>query len=82
MCDHEFAYAGVRYHDGKWSIPGGGACQRYYGHVYFCTKCTETRGEPIADEGRGRPQWNTYMKPSFDATPGTAEQCGVPERDR
>lgn len=76
MCDHQFAYAGVRYAHGSNNRPGSGAKQRYYAHVYYCTKCTETRGEPITGD------WNSYQKLEFNATPGNADQCGVPKHDR
>jgi hypothetical protein len=82
MCDHQFSYAGVRYRNGNTSLPGSGATRRYYAHVYFCTKCTETRGEQIEDQGAyGRPNWNSYQKIEFGATPGSAKECGVPLED-
>lgn len=85
MCDHQFAYAGIRYCDGNRPMPGTGARQRYYAHVYFCTKCTETKGDPITDPGlvqSGRPFWNSYGKAEFGATPGKYDECGVPKQDR
>lgn len=78
MCDHQFAYAGVRYRNGTTPLPGTGATRRYYAHVYFCTKCVETCGEPIDPD---RQYWNSYMKLEFSATPGTAKECGVPLED-
>lgn len=82
-CEHEFSYAGVRYCDGSWPLPGGSARQRYYAHVYFCSKCTETKGEPIDDTGSyGRPRFDTFQKLEFGAVPGSPDQCGVPQRDR
>jgi hypothetical protein len=82
-CDHRFEYAGVRYCDGTWALPGGSARQRYYAHVYFCSKCTETKSEPISDAGCfGRPRWDTFQKLEFGAVPGSPDQCGVPQRDR
>lgn len=84
MCDHQFSYAGVRYCDGTHSLPGGGAKRRYYAHVYFCTKCTQTKGDPIEDpgyrEGRGC-YWNSYSKPHSNAVPGKPSECGVPLED-
>lgn len=82
MCDHQYSYAGVRYFDGACSMPGTGARQRYYAHVYFCTRCTDTKGEKIEDTSGGRPNWNTYQKLQFNATPGTDGQCGVPLEDQ
>jgi hypothetical protein len=82
-CDHRFAYAGVRYHDGKQSLPGTGATQRYYAHVYYCDRCTTRRGEPIADPmHNGRPAYSSYDKVHWNATPGSADDCGVPRHDR
>lgn len=80
MCEHQFAYAGVRYRDGRSPLPGSGATRRYYAHVYFCTKCTETRGEPIEDGGY-HPRWNSYQKVEFGASPGNAKECGIPLYD-
>lgn len=82
MCEHQFSYAGIRYRDGSGNLPGGGATRRYYAHVYFCSKCMETRGEPIPDPGGYRPAWNSYGKIMFDASPGTAAQCGIPLEDQ
>lgn len=76
MCEHQFAYAGVRYRHGTTPLPGTGATRRYYAHVYFCAKCVETRGTPIVDGER-----NSYMMLEFGATPGTAKECGVPPED-
>lgn len=82
-CDHKFEYAGVRYCDGTWPLAGGSARQRYYAHVYFCSKCTETKGEKIDDAGScGRPRFDTFQKLEFGAVPGSPDQCGVPQRDR
>jgi hypothetical protein len=83
MCDHQFAYAGIRYCDGKRPLPGTGARQRYYAHVYFCAKCTETKGDPIPDPSPdGRPYWNSYSKPHSNAVPGKPVECGVPKYDQ
>lgn len=83
MCDHKFGYAGVRYCNGSRSMPGTGATQRYYAHVYFCEKCTEEIGKPIPDPCRdGRAVWNSYQKVDFGASPGSPEVCGVPNHDR
>jgi hypothetical protein len=80
MCEHQYEYAGVRYCDSRDPMPGTGATQRYYAHVYFCTKCTETKGQPIKDDHpSGRPRWNSYGKVEFGATPGSPEECGVPK---
>lgn len=79
MCEHDYEYAGVRYCHGYQNRPGSGATNRYYAHVYFCRKCTETKGEPIEDRER---RWNSYQKVDFAATPGTPDQCGVPKHDR
>lgn len=79
MCDHHFQYAGVRYDHGANNLPGSGAKRRYYAHVYFCTKCTKTKGEPIPDP---HGHWNSYMDIKFDATPGTAAVCCVPLEDQ
>lgn len=79
MCEHNFQYAGVRYDQGVNPRPGSGATRRYYAHVYYCSKCTETKGEPIPDPHE---QWNSYMDIKFGATPGTAAQCGVPAHDQ
>ena len=79
MCDHDFDYAGVRFAHGKWPRPGSGAATRYYAHVYFCRKCTKTRGEPIEDRER---VYHSYQKLEFGATPGTSDQCGIPIHDR
>lgn len=79
MCDHQFEYIGVRYRDGKWPLPGTGATQRYYAHVYFCNKCLETKGKQIDDNGQ---RWHSYQNVEFAATPGSADECCVPVRDR
>lgn len=82
MCDaggpHLFSYAGVRFYDGSRPRPGGSASTRYYAHVYFCTKCTRTRSEFI----QGNDEFHTMQPIRFNATPGAAEQCGVPDGDR
>ena len=74
-CDHQYTYGGMRFCDGAWAIPGSGARHRYYAHVYYCTKCTECKGQPAA-------KWTTYDKIQFEATPGTPSQCGVPLEDQ
>ena len=76
-CDHKFVYAGVRYAAGANPLPGSGARRLYYGHVYFCERCLEKRGEAIQG-----PEDSTYDKPRFDATPGTFDEVGVPSYDR
>jgi hypothetical protein len=81
-CEHNFTYAGVRYCHGHRTLPGSGATRRYYAHVYFCSKCTETRGEPIEDPCPNDPVWSSYSNIQFNATPGTADQCGVSKYDR
>lgn len=77
MCDHQFQYAGVRYAHGSENRPGSGSKTRYYAHVYFCPSCLETRGEPISGIDQ-----SSYEKVAFNATPGTAAQCGVPLHDQ
>lgn len=75
-CEHNYGYAGMRYRDGSRSLPGSGATRRYYAHIYFCSKCACTLGR-LAPVER-----NSYSKIEFNATPGTAEECHVPEHDR
>lgn len=75
--EHKLVYAGVRYAEGAWNIPGGGARRRYYAHVYFCERCAEERGRPIAGI-----EDNSYFLPRFGATPGDPDVVGVPESDR
>jgi hypothetical protein len=74
-CEHNFKYAGLRFCNGNRSLPGSSATRRYYAHVYFCEKCLLTRAEP------GMVIGNSYDKIREGATPGTAEQCGVPMED-
>lgn len=83
-CQHKYEYAGIRYCDGRRNLPGGGATQRYYAHVYFCTLCLRSVGQPIKSplSWDGRPLWNSYQKPMFNATPGSQDECGVPLEDR
>lgn len=78
-CAHSYSYVGVRYRDGMRPRPGTGATRRYYAHVYFCTKCTATRGQAIEDN---YDHWNSYQKVDFGAVPGSADECCVPARDR
>lgn len=72
-CEHSYQYAGVRFADGSHPLPGTGATRRFYAHVYFCTKCTSTRGEPIPDKYGNN---NSYQPLKYNATPGTLEVCG------
>jgi hypothetical protein len=75
-CDHKFVYAGLRYRDGKRSLPGTGATRRYYAHVYFCEKCLTTKGKSVETTA------NSYLPPIAGAVIGTAEECCVDKRDR
>lgn len=84
-CQHRWCAGGMRYYDSSRPIPGTGAHQRFYAYHYFCDKCLGTKGLPIADPnlgGDGRPSYTTYEEPRFGATPGTADECNVPEYSR
>lgn len=74
---HAFVYQGVQYADGDNHLPGTGATQRYYAHVYFCTSCLEKRYEKI----QGHDDECSYFKVLFNAVPGDREAL-VPEYDR
>ena len=81
MCDHRYVYQGVGYCDGKWSLPGGGACTRYYAHLYFCERCLDLRGQPFIEKLKPS-RHTTYHKVEFGATPVAAGIVGVPMEDQ
>ncbi len=77
---HNFEYMGIHFCDGVRSLPGGSARRRYFARVFFCKQCLETRSTPLPDK-----QYTSFYKPAeygFDASPGTADECGVPLEDR
>lgn len=76
-CEHNYTYLGIRYHDGSRPLPGTGARQRYYAHVYFCTKCLNKQSDKVDVVHQ-----TTYDAIGFGASPGSADECKVPEYDR
>lgn len=62
-CDHLWAYQGLVYHYGKYSLPGSGAHARIYADRYFCQRCLATRDKNEREEG------NSYQKALPGALP-------------
>jgi hypothetical protein len=75
-CEHRYVYAGVRYADGNYNLPGSGARRRYYAHWYYCEKCLAPHVEKIQGV-----EDNSYLKVKFDATPGDPKLL-IPIHDR
>ncbi len=63
-CDHKFSYGGVKYEDGKHSLPGGRAKSRTYFDWFFCERCLKEKYNAL-----GILNENTYCEVLFDATP-------------
>lgn len=82
-CEHRYAYAGVRYRDSRNPLPGTGACRRLYGHVYFYERCRERKTDMIDDPSYGgRPEYTTYEKPRWGATPAGPGEVPLPAHER
>jgi len=69
--EHNFAYRGVSYKNSDRGLPGTGAKQRFYAHVYYCTGCLAVRMDTIPSAE------TTYENPQGGATPDSR----VPERE-
>lgn len=62
-CEHRFIYAGVKYTESKYTMPGSGAHERDYFDHYYCDRCLEHRYEQLPVTN------NTYSPPLFSASP-------------
>lgn len=63
-CEHRFIYGGVKYEDGKHSLPGGSAKSRKYFDWFYCDKCLETKYRALFLPGQ-----DSYSDALFGATP-------------
>lgn len=61
-CEHRFVYAGVKYEESKYPMPGSSARDRHYFDHYYCERCLEHRYEQLPATN------NTYSEPLFKAT--------------
>lgn len=56
QCDHQYVFAGVVYSHADWTLPGSGACLRFYEDKFFCQRCLQTKYANRRDHG------NSYHK--------------------
>jgi hypothetical protein len=66
LCDHNFAYGGVKYRDIQ-QLPGTGAKRRLYFDWFYCTKCLCNTFVKINYEA------SSFQPLLFNATPAALE---------